>query len=75
MNEPETKETLVKQEPRVSIKRKEVASGESRWDIEVSAPLDVQFADLIERIYKARLYAIGKDKFITNALPTKEESK
>ena len=68
MNEPETKETLIKQEPRLSIDRKESVKGDVSWNFSVSAPLDPNVdADLIDRIANARIHAIKKDKEIQAA--------
>ena len=56
-----TRETLVKQEPRVSIARKESVKGDVSWNIELSAPLSEDLAGLIDRIASARKHCLVKD--------------
>ena len=76
MNDPvESKETMVKQEPRMTIDRKESVKGDVSWNFSVLAPLDPnKDADLKDRIANARIYAIKKDAIIKAALPPKEEA-
>ena len=75
MNDPETKETLVKQEPRVSIDRKESVKGDVSWNISIAAPLTDEIDTLINRIANARIHAYVKEVAIQAAKPKTEGSK
>ena len=79
MTDPEIKETLVKQEPRVNIDRKESVKGDVSWNIGIGAPLTDDLDKLINQIAEARKHAYKKDAeiraFKLELLPKKEDLK
>ena len=63
--EPVTKRTTIVQQPTVSISRKEYKDGAASWNVDVTAPLDADWASLIDRMAEARKHAHEKDREIS----------